>query len=53
MYGTEFENIGIRVLIKRIGNIREFVKRTAEGITVNIPPITKLAKLIADALCAP
>ena len=25
----------------------------AEGVIVNIPPVTRLTKLIADALCAP
>lgn len=53
LYGTKLENVGVRVLVKNIGNIKGFVKRTAEGITVNIPPITRLARLIADALCTP
>lgn len=53
LYGTELENTGVRVLIKTIGDIKGFVKRTSKGITVNIPPITRLARLIADALCSP
>lgn len=53
LYGTEFENMGVRALIKTVGNIKGFVKRTSVGIKVNIPPLTKLAKLIADALCNP
>jgi hypothetical protein len=53
LYGTELENVGVRVLVKTIGNIKGFVKRTSEGIKVNIPPITKLARLITDALCNP
>lgn len=53
LYGTELENVGVRVLVKRIGSIKGFVKRTADGIIVNIPPVTKLAKLIASALRAP
>lgn len=53
LYGTKLENVGVRVLIKSIGNIKGFVERTSEGINVKIPPITKLAKLIADALCSP
>jgi len=53
LYGTELENVGVKVLVKTIGNIKGFVKRTSEGIKVNIPPITKLARLIADALCSP
>jgi transposase len=53
LYGTELENMGVKVLVKTIGNIRGLVQRTSEGIKINIPPITKLAKLIADALCSP
>ncbi|NFA62290.1 transposase [Clostridium sporogenes] len=53
LYGTELENVGVRVLIKNIGNIKGFVKRTSEGIIINIPPLTKLAKLIATALYTP
>ncbi|MDU2266931.1 MAG: transposase [Clostridium celatum] len=53
LYGTELENVGVRVLVRTIGNIKGFVRRTSEGIRVNIPPITKLARLIADALCSP
>jgi transposase len=53
LHGTGLENIGVRVLVKKVGNIKGFVKRTPEGITINIPPITKLAKLIADAICSP
>ncbi|MDS0526693.1 transposase [Clostridium sp. SHJSY1] len=52
LYGTELENVGVKVLVKTIGNIRGLVHRTSEGIKINIPPITKLAKLIADALCS-
>jgi hypothetical protein len=52
LHGTELENVGVRVLIKRVGNIKGFVKRTAKGIIVNIPPVTRLARLIADALRA-
>lgn len=43
--------MGIRALVKTVGNIKGFVKRTSVGIKVNIPPLTKLAKLIVDALC--
>lgn len=53
LYGTKFENAGVRTLVKNLGNIKGFVKRTSEGISVNIPPISKLAKLIANALCSP
>ncbi|RUT60512.1 hypothetical protein C1143_16130 [Clostridium botulinum] len=45
--------MGVRALVKTVGNIKGFVKRTSIGIKVNIPPLTKLAKLIADALCNP
>lgn len=53
LYGTNLENVGTRVLVKTIGSIKGFVKRTPEGIKVNIPPLTKLASLIVDALCNP
>ncbi|MBC2580588.1 transposase [Clostridium sp. DJ247] len=53
LYGTQLETVGVRVLVKSIGNIKGFVKRTAEGIKVNIPPLTKLSTLIANALCTP
>lgn len=53
LYETELKHVGVRVLVKTIGNIKGFVKRTSEGIRVNIPPLTKLSKLIADALCRP
>jgi len=51
LYGTNLENVGTRALVKSLGNIKGFVKRNSEGITVNISPITKLAKQIADILC--
>jgi Transposase DDE domain len=53
LYGTKLENVGVRVLVKSIGNIKGFVKRTTEEIKVYIPPITKLAELIANALITP
>ena len=52
LYGTNLEKIGVRTLVKSLGNIKGFVKRNSEGITVNISPITKLAKQIADVLCS-
>ncbi len=51
--GTELENVGVRVMIKKLGNIRGFVKRTSKGIEVQIPAITHLARLITDALREP
>ncbi|MBA2887798.1 hypothetical protein [Clostridium beijerinckii] len=45
--------MGVRDIVKTVGNIRGFVKRTSVGIKVNIPPLTKFAKLIANALCNP
>ncbi|WPC44743.1 transposase [Clostridium sp. JS66] len=50
LHGTELKNVGVRVLVKSIRTIKGFVKRNSEGISVNIPPITRL---IADALCSP
>ncbi|RUT62047.1 hypothetical protein C1143_08050 [Clostridium botulinum] len=53
LYGAKLENVAVKILNKNIGNIKGFVKRTSEGIIVNIPPIIKLAKIIADALYTP
>lgn len=53
LQGTELENVGVGVLVKKVGNIKGFVKRTSYGIIVNIPPLTKLARMIADALSNP
>lgn len=35
LYGTELENMGVRALIKTVGNIKGFVKRTSDGIENN------------------
>lgn len=43
--------MGVRALVKTVGNIKGSVKITSEGIKVNIPALTKLAKLSAEALC--
>lgn len=51
LHDTELENVGVRVLVKKVGNIKGFVKRTINEIQVNIPPLTKLSKIIADAIC--
>jgi len=53
LYGTKLENVGVKVLVETIGSIKGFVKRTSEGIIVSIPPLTRLARLIIDALCEP
>ncbi|MBV4424122.1 transposase [Clostridium tyrobutyricum] len=49
--GTKLENVGVRVLVRSIGSIKAFVERTSRGINVNIPSITRLSRLIADAIC--
>ncbi len=51
--GTKLENVGVRVLVRSIGSIKAFVERTSRGINVNIPSITRLSRLIADAICGP
>ncbi len=51
LYDTNLKNIGVSDLVKKVGNVRGFVKKTIDGIEVQIPPITKLARLITEALC--
>ncbi|MFD3156048.1 transposase (plasmid) [Haloimpatiens sp. FM7330] len=53
LYETELYDVGVGALVKKVGNIKGFVKRTSKGIIVNIPPLTKLSKIIADALSRP
>lgn len=36
LYGTELKNVGERILIKTIDNIGGFVKRTSEGIKLQL-----------------
>ena len=53
LHNTELETVGVRVLVKKVGNIKGFVRRTIDKIEVNIPSLTKLSKIIADTLCGP
>ncbi|MCH4236493.1 MAG: hypothetical protein LKF87_11100 [Clostridium tyrobutyricum] len=53
LHGTKLENVGVRVLVRSIGSIKAFVERTSQGINVNIPSMTRLSQLIADAICDP
>lgn len=50
---TELENIGVKVLVEKCSRIIGIVERTIHGIKVIIQPLTKLAKLLADALSQP
>ncbi len=50
---TPLKNVGIGDLVKKVGNVKGFVKRTLNEIIVDIPTITKLANLIANAMCNP
>lgn len=53
LHNTELATMGVHDLVKKVGAIKCFVKRTIDKIEVNIPPLTKLSKLIADAICGP
>ncbi|MBM7583360.1 hypothetical protein JOD02_002241 [Caldicoprobacter guelmensis] len=39
--------------MKKCSRVKGFVERAAEGIHVIIPPLTKLAKLLIEALTRP
>ena len=47
---TTLADTGMRILIKRVGNIKALVERSVEGIKVIIPAFTKLAKQLVAAL---
>ena len=52
LHNTELETVGVRVLVKKVGNIKGFVRRTIDKIEVNIPSLTKLSKIIGLNLLA-
>jgi hypothetical protein len=47
---TKLDGVGVKVLVKEVGHITAKVDRTPNGINIIIPAITKLSRLIADAL---
>lgn len=51
--GTELEGAGVKVLVKKLGNVRGIVEHSSEGIRVIIPAITKLSEFLADILSEP
>ena len=53
LHNTELAAMGVHDLVKKVGAIKGFVTRTIDKIEVNIPSLTKLSRLIADAICGP
>ncbi|MBM7581672.1 transposase [Caldicoprobacter guelmensis] len=51
--GSELREMGVKTLVKKCSRVKGFVERTAEGIHVTIPPLTKLARLLIEALTRP
>lgn len=50
---TELQGVGVKVLVEKCSRIKGFVERTSQGIKVVIHPLTKLAKLLVEALSQP
>ncbi len=50
---SELFDSGVKALVKKCSRVKGFVKRTAQGIIVVIEPLTKLAKLLLEALSEP
>ena len=50
---TELKKAGVKTLVKECSRIKGFVERTVEGMQVIIPPLSKLAKLLIEALSKP
>ncbi len=53
LYGTKLEGVGVKTLVKKCSRIKGFVERTIDGIKVIIPPLSKLAELLIEALIKP
>lgn len=51
--GTELKEAGTKTLVKKCSRVKGFVERTIKGIRVVIPPLTKLARLLIEALTKP
>ncbi len=50
---TKLKDVGLKTLVKKCSRIKGFVERTMEGIKVIIPPLSKLAQLLIEALLQP
>lgn len=50
---TELHHIGVKTLVEKCSRIRGFVSRAANHIKVVIPDLSKLARLLLDALAEP
>lgn len=50
---TELENIGVKVLVEKCSRIKGIIERTIHGIKVIVQPLTKMAKLLVEALSQP
>jgi hypothetical protein len=51
--GTKLGKVGVKTLVKKCSRIKGFVERTIKGIKVIIPPLSKLAQLLIEALMQP
>jgi len=51
--GTNLKDVGVKTLVKKCSRIKGFVERTIDGIKVIIPPLSKLAQLLTEALLQP
>ncbi|MDI6705265.1 MAG: transposase [Firmicutes bacterium] len=50
---TKLKDVGVKTLVKKCSRIKGFVERTIECIKVIIPPLSKLAQLLIEALLQP
>jgi len=53
LHGTKLKNMGVKTLVEKCSRVKGFVERTIKGIQIVIPPLSKLAKLLIDALSEP
>lgn len=50
---TRLTSVGVKTLIQKCSKVRGFVERTTQSIHINVQPLTKLAKWMAEALSEP
>ena len=53
LQGTKLAGVEVKTLVQKCARVKGFVDRTAQSIHVRIEPLSKLAKLLIEALSEP
>lgn len=53
LHGTELNDVGVKTLVEKYSRVKGFLGITIKGIQVIIPPLSKLAEQLIEALLQP